>query len=269
MDMRRSSQFPVGRDLGPAYLLSLTAALLMAGVSLAGLLFQSSLYPTAELRQAYLANDIVNLLIGVPALLGSMWLARRGWLTGLLLWPGALLYVLYNYVAYAVGMPLGWISLVYLALVLLSASGIGSWLRAIDKESVGQRLGGFVPGKSSGWVLFGLGGLFFLRGLSLIIQAGRDQVTLPMSGLGVLVADLILSASWIAGGVLLLRRKPLGYALGLGLLFSGSLLFISLVMYLLLTPPLTGVPFAPADVMVVFSLGIVCFIPFFLYLRGV
>jgi hypothetical protein len=55
----------------------------------------------------------------------------------------------------------------------------------------------------------------------------------------------------------------------LGLLFSGSLLFISLIMYLLLAPLLTGAPFAPADVMVVLSLGMVCFIPFFLYLRGV
>jgi hypothetical protein len=269
MDMKHSAQFPVRQDLGPAYRLSLSAGCLMAGASLAGLLFQDSLYPTAELRQAYLANDVVNLLIGVPVLLGSMWLARRGRLVGLLLWPGALLYVLYNYLAYAIGIPFGWISLAYLGLVLLSGSGIGYWLRSIDKESVQQRLEGCVPAKSSGWVLAGLGGLFFLRGLSLIIQAGRDQVTLPMSGLGVLAADMILSASWIAGGMLLLRRNPLGYVAGLGLLFSGSLLFISLIMYLLLAPLLTGAPFAPADVMVVLSLGMVCFIPFFLYLRGV
>jgi hypothetical protein len=252
-----------------SFALSLSIALLMGGVSLAGYLFQSSLYPTDELRQAYLANDVINLLLGVPVLLGSMWLARRGRLTGLLLWPGALLYVLYNYVAYTIGMPLGWSSLVYLALVILSVYALWVWLRAIDKESVHHNLAGFVPARMSGWALVGLGSLFFLRGLSLIVQVSLDQLSLPLSGLGVLIADLILSASWIAGGFLLLRRKPLGYALGLGLLFSGSLLFISLVMYLLLSPLLTGAPFALADVLVVLSLGMVCFIPFFLYLRGV
>ena len=69
----------------------------MAFASLAGLLFQSSIYPTYELRSAFLANEVINLLIGLPILLGSMGLTRRGSLAGLLLWPGALLYILYNY----------------------------------------------------------------------------------------------------------------------------------------------------------------------------
>jgi hypothetical protein len=35
-------------------------------------------------------------MIGLPILRGSMGLARRGKLLGLLLWPGALFYVLYH-----------------------------------------------------------------------------------------------------------------------------------------------------------------------------
>lgn len=265
----KNSQAYLNGNLKPAFVLSLIIGLLMAGVSLAGLLFPGSLYPTEELQDAFLANDVVNLCIGLPILLGSMWWARHGRLVGLLLWPGALLYILYNYVAYAIGMPFGWISLVYLALALLSAYVISYWLRAIDKVSVQQKLDGFVPVKWSGWVLVGLGSLFFLRGLSLIVQAGIDQMALPVSGLGVLVADMILSASWILGGVLLLLRKPLGFASGLGLLFSGSMLFIALIMFLLLGPLLTDAPFALADVIMVLSLGMVCFVPFFLFLRGV
>jgi hypothetical protein len=264
-----SSKIPVRRNLTLAYALSLITGLLMAVVSLAGLLFQTSLYPTSELRQTFIANEVVNLFIGLPVLLVSMWLARRGRLAGLLLWPGALLYVLYNYIAYVIGMPLGWISLVYLALVLLSAYVIIFLLRAIDKSSVQQQIAGFVPVKLSGWVLVLLGCLFFLRALSLIIQASKGQMILPMSGLGVLVADIILSACWIVGGVLLLLHKPLGYASGLGLLFSGSMLFIALILFLMLGPLLTEAPFAPADVMMVFSLGMISFLPFFLFLRGV
>jgi hypothetical protein len=49
---------------------------------------------------------VVNLLIGLPILLGSMWLARRGQLIGLFLWPGALLFVLYNDIIYVFAMPI-------------------------------------------------------------------------------------------------------------------------------------------------------------------
>lgn len=265
----KNSQPILQENLKPALSLSLMIGLLMAGVSMAGLLFQGSLYPTDELQDAFVANDFVNLFIGLPIMLWSMWLARSGKLAGLLLWPGTLLYVLYNSIAYVIGMPLGWISLVYLALVLLSATIIIYLLKAIDNNSVQQQLAGVVPAKLSGWVLVGLGCLFFLRALSLIIQASKGQMALPMSGLGVLVADMILSASWIAGGVLLLLRRPLGYASGLGLLFSGSMLFIALILFLMLGPLLTDAPFAPADVIMVLSMGMICFVPFYLFMRGV
>jgi hypothetical protein len=256
-------------SLKAAYLLSLIIGLLMAGVSLAGLLFQSSIYPTYELRDAFFANDVVNLFIGLLILIISMWLTRSGNLAGLLLWPGALLFALYNYVAYLIGMPFGWISFVYLTLVMLSACAIFYLLRTIDKKSVQQQLAGTVPEKLSGWVLVVLGSFFVLRVLGILVQAGMDHITLPMSETGVLIADLILSTIWIAGGVLLLLRQPMGYVSGLGLLFSGSMLFIALIVFLLLRPVLTDVSFALADVVVVLSMGMICFIPFYLFLRGV
>jgi 4-hydroxybenzoate polyprenyltransferase len=97
---------PIKRELSPAYKLSLAVAVLMVMASLAGLLFSQALYQSEDLRQAFVPNDVINLLIGLPILLGSMALARRGSLMGLLFWPGALLYTLYNYIAYAVAMPL-------------------------------------------------------------------------------------------------------------------------------------------------------------------
>ena len=91
-----SPGIPVRRDLKQAYSLSLLAGLLMACTSLAGLFYQGRLYPNDELRRAFVPNDVVNLVVGLPILLGSMWLTRRGALAGLLLWPGCLLYVLYK-----------------------------------------------------------------------------------------------------------------------------------------------------------------------------
>lgn len=73
-----SPHLPITRNLSLAYTLSMIVAILMAGVSLAGLLFQPALYVTNELRQSFVSNDVVNLFIGLPILLGSMMLARRG-----------------------------------------------------------------------------------------------------------------------------------------------------------------------------------------------
>ena len=111
---------PVKQDLSRVATLSLMIALVMAVVSLASLLFQSAFYPTEELRRSFVSNDVVNLLIGLPVLLGSMALARGGRLIGLLFWPGALYYITYNYLAYTLAIPFTWPFLVYLVLVGMS-----------------------------------------------------------------------------------------------------------------------------------------------------
>ncbi|HEX6305156.1 MAG TPA: hypothetical protein VFZ76_13260 [Anaerolineales bacterium] len=260
---------PVRRDLKLAYALSLVIALLMAGVSLAGLFYQSRLYPNDELRRAFVPNDLVNLLIGLPVLLGSVQLARRGVLAGLLLWPGGLLYVLYNYIAYIFGTPFSLISFAYVALVLLSAYILLNLVQSIDRKSVRERLLGAVPEKIGGWILIILGVVFLFRAVGMIAQATTSGTMLPIAQFGTLVADLVLSVVWIVGGAWLLQRMPLGYASGLGLLFSGSMLFIALIIFLLLQPVLTDAPFLLTDVIVVFIMGLICFIPFALFTRGV
>ncbi len=263
------SQTLIPGDLTLAYGLSLVAGLLVAGVSLAGLLFQRSMYLTDELYKTFVANDIVTLFIGLPILLASMWLTRRGKLIGLLFWPGALLYVLYNYIAYVIGIPFGGVTFVYLALVLLSAYVIFDLLHSIDKKFVRERLSGVVPVKISGWTMVLLGSLFIMRTIGVIAPTITNQTTLPASEIGVLVADLVLSALLITGGALLLRRMPLGYASGLGLLFAANMLFIALIIFLLLQPVLTGAPFVLVDVIVVCAMTVICFIPFILFARGV
>jgi hypothetical protein len=256
-------------NLKPDYFISSVIAVLMALVSLAGLLFPDRVYPTTELRSSFLANEVVNLLIGLPILLLSIWRARGGHLDGLLLWPGALLYILYNYIAYAIGMPLNGISLIYLTLVLLSGYVIFDLTRKIDQHSLQVQLGGFGFIIISGWILTILGSLFLLRALGMLVGAQMNHFAMPITDIGVLIADMILSLLWIAGGILLIMRKPLGIAGGLGLLFSASALFIALVIFLLLGPVLTEMPLKPGDILVVIAMGMVCFIPFYFYLRAV
>jgi hypothetical protein len=92
---------------------------------------------------------------------------------------------------------------------------------------------------------------------------------LPISEISVLIADIVISIFFIAGGCLLLRRSSLGYVSGLGLLFVASMLFISLIMVLLLQPVLTNAPFVLVDIIVVSIMGLICFIPFGFFVREV
>lgn len=251
------------------YLVSGLVGVVTAVTSIIGLLYQNNIYPTAELRQSFITNDILNLLIGLPILLGSMWLARRERLLGLLLWPGALLYGLYNYVAYIFALPVSMNTIVYVAIVLLSAYAVFDLVKNIDAIAVQVQLADAVPVKTSGWILLLFGAAFLMRAIGMIVTAGLNQMAIPAAEFGTLIADMALSLLWVAGGVLLLRQRPLGYVSGLGLLFAASMLFVGLILFLLLQPVLTAVPFALTDVMVVAVMGLVCFIPFGLFARGV
>ena len=260
---------PVKHDLAPFFAFSGLIALLMTLASLAGLLFQSSIYPTDELRLSFVPNDVVNLVIGLPVLLGSMGLAWRGKLIGLLFWPGALLYVLYMYIVYLVAAPFNSLFLAYLTLVMLSVYTLISLLLSIDGEAVYQRLRGVVSEKIAGGVLAGLALLFFLRVIGVVLSAIGSQEVLSQSEIALLVADFTIAPAQFIGGILLWQRKTLGYVGGVGLLFQASMLFIGLIFILLLQPLLTAAPINMMDILVVFVMGMICFIPFGLFLRGV
>ncbi len=262
-------QLPIKRSLLGVYLLSSLVAVLMAAASLAGLFFPTALYATPELQQSYLTNDVVNLIIGLPVLLGSIWFARRGSQLGLLLWPGALLYVVYNYLAYTFGNPLGWITFISAVLALISALAIINLMASIDAEAVKETLVDTAPSRFAGVVMVVFGVFFILRTVSVIAGAISGQASLPTTEIGVTVADVTLSVLLIIGGVLLLRKQALGYVAGLGLLFAASTLFIGLLIYFILQPFVADMVFAWVDFLVVAVMGLICFVPFGLYVRAI
>jgi len=244
-------------------------ACLMAAAAVAGLLFRGVFYPEAALVRAFVPNDVVNLIIGLPALLVSMELARRGRLIGLLCWPGALFFVLYNFIIYALAMRHNAGFLLYLVLVALSVYALAGLVAAIDGKVVQDRLKNAVPEKTSGGVLAGLGLLFFLRVIFVVLGAQISQTSRPETELALHISDFLITPAWIIGGILLWRREELGYVAGLGLLFQASTLFIGLIIFMVLQPALTGAPFVLADVVVILVMGLVCFIPFVRFARSV
>jgi hypothetical protein len=263
------AKLPVTHRLTLVYIFSLVVALLMTVASAAGLLYPDQIYPTEELRQSFMATDVVNLCIGLPVLLGSMWFAWRGKLLGLLFWPGALFAVFYNAVGYAFGLPLNVGFILALLQATLSAYTTAGLIASIDGEAVRQRLSSTVPTRVTGGALLGAGILFFLLAMNTMISAIASETLIAESELGVQVADLFIIPALVIGGAQLWQRRPLGYVVGAGLLFQASMLFIGLIAFFILQPFLTTAPFALTDTIVIAVMSLVILVPFALFLRGV
>lgn len=263
-----ASRLPVTGDLSLIYALSLVVAALMVTASGAGLLYADQLYVTEEARHLYLVNDLVTLIVGLPILLGSMALARSGRTIGLLFWPGALFSVVYNAIAYVFGLPLNVGFLLSLLLLVLSAYTMLGLVASIDSKAVQRRLQGAVSETVAATALLVMGAAYLLLAVGTMLQALLGSAVSPAE-LPVLVADTLTAPAWVVGGILMLRRKPLGYAVAGGLLFTISTLFVAVIAITLLQPALTEEPFVVGDTLALAAMAIIAFIPTWLFARGV
>ncbi|MGD8397325.1 MAG: hypothetical protein PVG11_00570 [Anaerolineae bacterium] len=268
-EVTSAGRLPVKHSLTLAYGLSVVVALLVAVASIAGLLYHTTLYPTEALLLSKAPTDAVNLAVGLPALLGSMWLVRRGRLVGLLLWPGALLYVLYIYLAYAIGVPFNALFLLYLLLIPLSAYTLIGLVASIDAGEVRRRFAGGVPARAAGGILVGLAILFGLMQVAEVSVALAGGTTIDTLYLAPMVADFaVMIPAWLIGGFFLWRRLALGYVAGTGLLFLGSLLFIGITFVLIFPAFYSASPVDVGAVFMMLVMGSICFVPFALFVRG-
>ena len=70
-------------------------------------------------------------------------------------------------------------------------------------------------------------------------------------------------------GYLLLRRKALGYVAGAGLLLMCSLLFVGVIPAMVFQALSANTPVDLIGILVVLVTGMICFVPFVLFVRGV
>ncbi len=263
-----SNSLPLLRKLKPIFILSLLITLATASTSLVGLLNTSTIYPNVALQSAFATNDIVNLIIGVPFLLGTMWATSRHKLNGLLYWPGALLYVLYNHITYLFAMPQSWAFVVHLLIVAATIYTVVVLFMHIDSQKVKSIIEGALPAKFTGGVLAGLGIVFLLRGASTVgtIYNGHSLVGDP--DVATLIADSVLALIWIIGGIALWRHRTVGYAVGPALLFNVNLLFLALIVLMLIQTLTTIWGYALIDFVVIIVMALVCLVPLGLYIHN-
>lgn len=260
-----ANSFLVKDDMKWINIGTLFVTVLVTLASLAGLVFTNVLYPTKELVLSFYVNDILTLVIGVPILLGSMRIANWGKLAGLLLWPGAFFFMIYNYFIYAISMPINAAYFVYPIIVILSILLLVRLISEFNSIAIQKYLRGKVAEIFGGSVLMLLGFVFVGRAISQLV-ANTDIL---ITEIALNLSDVILSISWIIVGLWLLRKNEMGYALGLGMLFQGSMLFIGLIALMILQPILIGAQIAFEEILLVIAMGFIVFIPFTLFLRGV
>jgi len=260
---------PLRRELGGDYARSLVIAVLMALTSAAGLLYQAALYPTVELVLSFLPSDLFNLAVGLPLLLGSLWLARRGVLIGLLSWPAALFYVLYVYVPYLIAVPFSLLSLLYLILVVLSAYTLISLVASIDGQTVRRRLTAFVPVRASAGILLGLAVLIIVRQAAVIVSTLSAQVPVGAVEISSWIADFSVAVpALLLVGIQLWRRQALGYAAGAGLLLGYGVLALSLLPFFVIQASRSAMPIDVGGIAAILVMAVLCFIPFTFFVRG-
>jgi hypothetical protein len=271
---------PLKRDLTLVSRASLLLTLLVGLVSAAGLASGSTVDPktgfgvttstAGVLVPGFLAQDILNLVVGLPVLIGALWLARRGSVFGLLLWPGALFYLVYTFAHYVMAAPFGPLFLGHVAIVVLSAWTMTAMVTAIDGDAVRVRLAGAVRPRLVGGILVGLALLTVGQDATgALSTAVSNAGPIDPVARGVWTADLTLAvpAMLIVGG-LLWRRAALGYVAAAGLLLSFGLTSVVIAAMILLQPVLTGAPIDGATVVGLLIFGAVSLAPLLLFARG-
>ena len=251
------------------HILSLIIALFVALVSIISILFKDSFYLTENLIQTFVPNDIVNLIIGLPFLLISLWLTKKGKIIGLLCWPGALFYILYIYFLYVLSVPFNILFLPYLVIFSLTIYTLIGVIASIDQNAIKEHLSATIPAKVLGGILIGLSVLVIIRQIVLIIIALLGNSTISPQELALWIDDFTIgSPAMLIGGYFLCKKKALGYTIGAGLFIAYGLLSLGLIPFLVIQSHLKNTAIDLFGIVILLIMTMICIIPFVFFVRA-
>ena len=214
------------------YILSAGLAALMVAQSVLGLVFPGQYRDVEWIRLTWFGNDWVTLVVGVPLLVASLLLARRGSVRGLLLWLGMLGYGAYNYAYYMLGAALNAFFPLYIAPLVLSVVTLIFMLSRIDVAGAAVGFRTKTPVRIvGGYLVFVAVGLTFVwMGVwAAYVFAGQPTPIEPEAFQLVAALDITIMVPALAlGGVLLWRRKAWGYIVAAVAGIQGSLYLLVL-----------------------------------------
>lgn len=175
-------------------------------------------------------TDVVTLALALPLLVASTVAYRRGSVRGGLLLLGALVWFVYAYASYSLGVAAyNELFLVYVVLFSASLFALGLVYRSFDLQALGARLGERAPRRALAWFMYSSGVVTLVVWLSVPLiaavqggaPAGLDSyTTLFTVGLDLAV---IVPLTFLTG-VLVLRREGTGYLIASALLVFEAML---------------------------------------------
>jgi hypothetical protein len=175
-------------------------------------------YDTVSSAAQMQANDLTTLVIGLPLLIISTFLALRGSLRGRLLMTGTLGFFLYTYMSMCFATAYNQLFLVYIALFTLSLFAFILAMMSFDLAALPAQFNSRLPRRGIAALLIAAG-IFLLfawvggRILPTLLQGSvpaLENVTTMV--IQVLDLGLILPLA-VLSGILLLKRQPWGYLL--------------------------------------------------------
>ena len=214
------------------FILSAVLAALMVVQSVLGRTFPGQYRDVEWIRATWFGNDWITLVVGVPLLVASLVLARRGSIRGLLLWLGMLGYGAYNYAYYMLGAALNAFFPLYIVPLVLSVVTLILALSRIDVAEIAASFRQKTPVRIvGGYLVFVAVGLTFVWMGVWAAYVIADQPTPVETEAFKLVAALditIMVPALAFGGVLLWRRNAWGYIVAAIAGVQGSLYLLVL-----------------------------------------
>jgi hypothetical protein len=201
------------------------------GVFIEGLYRNNPYYTVQAVGQ-----DFISLIVVLPTLIITAFLANRGSLRARLVWLGALIYLVYTYLIAAFDNSFNSLFLVYVALLGCSLYALIGGLATTDMAGVKAGFAERTPIHAVSIYLAVLAVLFYVLWLSEIIpalEAGEIPQSIQNNGTPTNAVH-VLDMAWIlpAFGITaasLWRKKAFGYTLAGALLSYGVLLILAIL----------------------------------------
>jgi hypothetical protein len=206
-----------------------------------GLYFYDTVSSTAQMQ----GNDFITLVIGLPLLAISAWLAFRGSLRGRLLLTGTLGFILYTYMSMATLASFNVLFIVYIALFTLSMYAFILSMMSFDLKDLPNHFSEKLP---RGWIaglMFVVAGFFALAWLGRIFAALQPDAVPALENTTTMVIQFmdlgLIAPAAVLGGILILRHSAWGYLLAAIMMTKGVTLGLA-VSTMAINMSLKGVP---------------------------
>lgn len=219
------------------FLLTIILATLLLSTSVFGL-FNPLAYSaeTANMAAQTIAQDWVNLLVALPALLISAVYAFKKSTKGLIVWLGCLIFLAYSFAIYAFDVHINNMFLAYVSILGLSTYMLIFSLTTIDYDSIAAKIKSNWTGKGLANLLLITAiifGLLWIKNIFNFMISGELPIEIVDAGLltsPVFVLDLaFLLPSAVISSLLLKRKIKPGYVLSLSVLITLILLAINII----------------------------------------